>query len=38
MARLNKGGVGKIGDFQVIFRYISESVQDRDIVKATMDY
>jgi len=28
----NRGGVGSNGDFQPISRYISEMVQDRDIV------
>ena len=26
---LNKGGVGKIGDFRTLSRHISETVQDR---------
>jgi len=28
----NRGGVGSYGDFQSISRYISEMVQDKDIV------
>jgi len=33
---LNRGGVGKIGDFQLISRRISETVRDR--AKATIDH
>ena len=28
----NRGGVGKIGDIRPVSRYISETVQHRDIV------
>jgi len=28
----NRGGVGSNGDFRPIFRYIAETVQDRDMV------
>jgi len=33
---LNRGGVGKIGDFQPIRRRISETVRDR--AKLTIDH
>ena len=33
---LNRGGVGKIGDFQPISRRISETVRDR--AKVTIDH
>jgi len=31
MGALNEGGVGKIGDFRILSRHISETVQDRTI-------
>jgi len=33
---LNKGGVGKIGDFRTLSRHISETVQDR--TKVVVDH
>jgi len=33
---LNEGGVGKIGDFRTLSRYISETVQDR--TKVAIDH
>ena len=33
----NTGGLGNMGDFQPVFRYVSETVQDRNMLLVVCD-